>query len=277
MRHPEEPPVPERQEAQRAPHVSMPRSQRPRSGATRRTLAEMRRVSLRGRSVAYRITVSPRARRLRLVIRPETGLEVVVPHGVSIASHEAFLREKETWILATLDRLAVQTAASAPLPVVTGRTLAFAGRTLTLQVRLGAPAGRFRVALVGDVLSLTVPDADADTARRALTAWYRKQAPRVFAERLAAHNARYGYQYGRVSIKEQKSRWGSCSRLGNLNFNWRLLLAPLPVLDYVVVHELCHLKEMNHGARFWQLVARTCPTYMAQRRWLRQHGHELRI
>jgi predicted metal-dependent hydrolase len=277
MRHPSDPPVPERQEAQRAPHFSRTHPQRPRTTSPRRTLAEVRRVTLCGRSVPYRITISPRARRLRLVIRPETGLEVILPQGVPLGAHEAFLREKETWILATLDRLAMQAAASVPLPVVGGRKLAFAGRTLTLQLRTGAPAGRFRVALTGDVLSLTLPALDDETARRALTVWYRRQAQRIFGERLAAYNTRYGYRYGRVSIKEQKSRWGSCSRLGNLNFNWRLLLAPLPVLDYVVVHELCHLKEMNHSARFWQLVARTCPTYATQRRWLRQHGHELRI
>jgi predicted metal-dependent hydrolase len=277
MRQQNEPPAPDRQEAQRGPHPSAPRPRRPRSGGTRRTLAEVRRVTLRGRSIPYRITISERARRLRLVIRQETGLEVILPCGVPLTAHEAFLHEKEAWILATLDRLERQTSAAAPQPLVSGRSLSFAGRKLTLEVRAGAPSGRFRVALAGDVLTLTLPVADDETARRALEIWFRKQAPVVFAERLGMYNARYGYRYGRVSIKEQKSRWGSCSRLGNLNFNWRLLLAPLSVLDYVVVHELCHLKEMNHSARFWQLVASTCPDYMAQRRWLRQHGHELRI
>jgi predicted metal-dependent hydrolase len=80
-----------------------------------------------------------------------------------------------------------------------------------------------------------------------------------------------------VTIKEQKSRWGSCSRAGNLNFNWRLLLAPLPVLDYVLIHELAHLKELNHAPKFWRLVAAACPNYEAHRRWLREHGRTLRF
>jgi predicted metal-dependent hydrolase len=275
MRQPNKPRTPERQEAQRGLSPSVPR--RARSGSARRTLAEVRSTTMRGRTIPYRIIVSGRARRLRLVIRQETGLEVIVPHGVALTAHEPFLREKEAWILATLDRLQAQAAAAAPQPLISGRALSFAGRTLTLDVRSGAPAGRFRVVLSGDALILTLPTCDDATAHRALALWYRKQAPAIFAERLALSNVRYGYRYGRVAIKEQKSRWGSCSRLGNLNFNWRLLLAPLPVLDYVVVHELCHLKEMNHSTHFWQLVARACPDYAAQRRWLRQHGHELRI
>jgi predicted metal-dependent hydrolase len=124
-------------------------------------------------------------------------------------------------------------------------------------------------------LTLTLPEAGPVIARRALEAWYRRQADTIFAERLAHANGIYGFQYARVSVKAQKTRWGSCSKLGNLNFNWRLLLAPLSVLDYVVVHELCHLKELNHSARFWQLVARGCPDYAVHRRWLRQHGREL--
>jgi predicted metal-dependent hydrolase len=124
---------------------------------------------------------------------------------------------------------------------------------------------------------VTLPGDSQELARAALERWYRRQAAAIFAERLKACNQRYGFAYGRVSIKEQKSRWGSCSKLGNLNFNWRLLLAPFPVLDYVVVHELCHLKQLNHSQRFWQLVSVGCPDYAVHRRWLRKHGAELRF
>jgi predicted metal-dependent hydrolase len=232
---------------------------------------------LGGQHVPYILRVSARARRLRLVVRPGSGLEVVVPRGLSPAAHEPFLREKERWILATLERVTRESAAAAPQPVVEGRRLSFAGRELRLALRTGAPAGRFRAGLSSDTLTLTLPHSDPELARSALEVWYRRQAPRVFAERLHVCNQRYGFSYGRVSVKGQKSRWGSCSRLGNLNFNWRLLLAPLPVLDYVVIHELCHLKELNHGPRFWKLVALGCPDYAAHRRWLRVHGKELVI
>lgn len=234
-------------------------------------------ITLAGRSVPYTHRVSARSRGIRLVIRPERGLEVVTPRGASLARVEQVLREKARWVLATLDRVERESAVAAPPPISTGMRLPLAGGQITLAVDLGAPAGRFRARLDGDTLRLTVADTAQETLRAALEAWYRRHARAVIAERLAVCNARYSFTYGRVAIKEQKSRWGSCSRQGNLNFNWRLLLAPLPVLDYVVVHELCHLQELNHSPRFWALVAQACPEYAAHRLWLRQHGRELRF
>ena len=222
----------------------------------------------------YLLKISARARRVRLVVRPEGSLEVVIPRGVGRAAYEAVLRDKARWIVTTLERVAREQVGPPP-PLATGQRLVLAERTLTLSLRVDASQSRPRAALRGETLLLTLPQDDAAYARKVLEAWYRHQAHAIFADRLALANNAYGYRYGRVSVKSQKSRWGSCSRLGNLNFNWRLLLAPLAVLDYVVIHELCHLKEMNHGARFWQLVARACPDYAAQRRWLRQHGREL--
>ncbi len=88
-------------------------------------------------------------------------------------------------------------------------------------------------------------------------------------ERIAIYNKHYGFAFGRISIRMQKSRWGSCSRAGNLNFNYKLLDLPLEIADYIVVHELCHLKEMNHGPRFWALVAETVPEHKKLRTILR--------
>jgi predicted metal-dependent hydrolase len=87
--------------------------------------------------------------------------------------------------------------------------------------------------------------------------------------------AELGVEYRRIEIRDQRTRWGSCSPRGTLSFNWRLVLAPFEVLDYVVVHELCHLREPNHSPRFWRLVASRRPEWHAQRDWLRVHGPEL--
>lgn len=235
-----------------------------------------REVTLAGRRIPYHLRVSPRARHIRLVIRPASGLELVLPRGASAARADQILREKASWIVRTLDRLVVESV-SEPAPLITGSLLPFAGRQLRLAIETGAPAGRFHAALKDETLRLTVAEATQETTRAALVAWYRKQARTIVGERLALWNAHYRFEYARVAIKEQKSRWGSCSRQGNLNFNWRLLLAPLPVLDYVVVHELAHLKELNHSPRFWALVAQTCPDYASKRRWLRQHGRDLQF
>ena len=102
-----------------------------------------------------------------------------------------------------------------------------------------------------------------------------KRGRTVFAERAAHFAPLVGVRYGRISVRRQRSKWGSCSSQGNLNFNCLLLLAPASVLDYVVVHELCHRLEMNHSARFWQNVERVLPDYAVRRRWLKDHGQEL--
>lgn len=99
----------------------------------------------------------------------------------------------------------------------------------------------------------------------------REQARKVILERLQYWNQRYNFSYGRVAIKDHHSMWGSCSRKGNLNFNYRLLFLASELQDYVVVHELCHLKEPNHSKRFWALVATTIPDYNQQRRGLKQY------
>lgn len=103
----------------------------------------------------------------------------------------------------------------------------------------------------------------------------KKAGRQRFAERAAFFAPLLGVRYGRIAVRCQKSKWGSCSAKGNLNFNCLLLLAPQEVLDYVVVHELCHLREMNHSERFWQYVAGVLPDFRERRRWLREHGAEL--
>ena len=230
---------------------------------------------IEGKRLPYLLRVSARARVVRLVVHQASGLEVVVPRGTPQARIEQVLADKARWIDSTLERVAREASAIQPLPLADGQELPFAGRRIHLTLREDAPPGRYRASLIGDTLMLHVADGEQDTIRRSLEAWYRRQAGTVFAERLSIRNADYEFTYGRVAIKEQKSRWGSCSRKGNLNFNWRLLLAPLPVLDYVVTHELCHLKELNHSAHFWALVAHGCSDYATQRRWLRHHSRTL--
>lgn len=252
------------------PRASTPRPRRP-------DHREQRHISLSQGPQEYTLRSSGRARRVRLVIQPGGALEVVAPHGVALARVEAALREHEAWIIRTRARMATLAPVAAPAPLADGQTLPCAGRELRLNLRAGAPEGRFQARLVGDQLTLTLPRLDDTLAHSALERWYRRQAHVVIAERLAHWNAHYGFTWTRVAIKEQKTRWGSCSRRGALNFNWRLLLAPLPALDYVVIHELCHLKEPNHAAAFWSLVAETCPDYREWRGWLRVHGHELRL
>ena len=103
----------------------------------------------------------------------------------------------------------------------------------------------------------------------------RERAKSVFAERVAYFARQIDVTYGKITVRDQKTRWGSCSQAGNLNFNFRLILAPPEVLDYVVVHELCHRRQMNHSAQFWQEVAQVLPDYRKRKAWLAENGWRL--
>lgn len=120
---------------------------------------------------------------------------------------------------------------------------------------------------------------EQEKRREQLPAWTKEDyqrhqvlAGQVLRERAEYFAARMGVSFGRITIRDQKTRWGSCSARGNLNFNWRLILAPAEVLDYVVVHELAHRREMNHSERFWRLVESVLPDYVQRRSWLKKNG-----
>jgi predicted metal-dependent hydrolase len=138
----------------------------------------------------------------------------------------------------------------------------------TLQ--LSPQPGRVRVHRRGG--QLFVPDGDH---RPALERWYRRAAREEIGPRLDRACAVADTSYARLTIRGQRTRWASCSRNGAMSFNWRLLLAPEAVLDYVVWHEVCHLEVMDHSPRFWALLGRHCPDYRDQARWLRRHGATL--
>lgn len=104
---------------------------------------------------------------------------------------------------------------------------------------------------------------------------YRDKAREIFEQKVSYYAQMMGVSYGRIAIRDQKTRWGSCSGEGNLNFNWRLIFAPAGVLDYVVVHELAHRKEMNHSPRFWKVVEDTMPEYRKYQKWVKENGRGL--
>jgi len=114
-----------------------------------------------------------------------------------------------------------------------------------------------------------------DQARDVFIAWYKKQANKIIRERVEYYAQLGGYHYNKVSIKELKKIWGSCSKNRNLTFNWAIIMAPIDVLDYIVVHELSHLREFNHTQRFWREVATLMPDYEEKERWLYKNGHLL--
>ncbi|HEX2172948.1 MAG TPA: SprT family zinc-dependent metalloprotease [Dehalococcoidia bacterium] len=223
--------------------------------------------------MTFHVRRSARARYARLRASPRAGLEVVLPAGADPAEVTRLIEANQAWILTQLDRIQSPPAVEANR-LTDGATLPFLGRPVTLAVRV-RPGDFVQTALRGNTIAVEVPERDDRLIRAALEAWYRRQARRVIAEQVADINQSFGFTYQRITIKDQRSRWGSCSDRANLNFNWRLVLAPLSIIRYVVTHELAHLGELNHSPKFWALVASRCPEYQTAQAWLRQHGADL--
>ncbi len=214
--------------------------------------------------IPYTVRRSERARRVRVTVDSTRGVEVVLPRRAPEREAAAAIRELRPWIerrVRELDRARLAVAARAG-------TLPYLNRTL----RVVPERGRTRVHRRGD--ELLVP-AEPARRRSALERFYRRAAHAEIASRLDRACASAGLSYERLTIRGQRTRWASCSRSGTMSFNWRLLLAPEPVLDYVVWHEVCHLEVLDHSPRFWALLGSHCPDYREHMRWLRRQGATL--
>lgn len=228
-------------------------------------------IHLGGRLVSCSVRRSPRAKNISIRVSPDRGLEMVLPSGVKAYNIENCLKSREGWIIARLDHIEQLREKKAN----SGQVL-FLGREYDL-VPVTRHQAAATVKILDDKIFVTVQDHSPETLAEALERWYRAQARKIFEERVRSINKEAGYTVNRIFIRGQKTRWGSCSRLGNLNFNWRLIMAPLEVIDYIVIHELSHLREMNHSVNFWRLVEKFCPDYKKYRKWLRENGFSLSI
>ncbi len=205
----------------------------------------------------------------------DSGLRVTAPRWVSIAEIDAALIEKESWILRKLvewrdhaqrrERLAVKWE--------DGATVTLLGQRLVMRIDVAArgtslqPDGELRIGLP--------PDADTEQLSNAVKAWMQSQARQVFAERLAIYCPRLGVEPTRWRLSSARTRWGSCAADGSIRLNWRLVHFPIDIVDYVIVHELAHLREMNHGPRFWATVQSLLPEFESARRQLKDFPDDL--
>jgi predicted metal-dependent hydrolase len=226
-------------------------------------------VWIDGAAVAVTVKVSTRARSYRLSL-PHDGVPLLtVPKYGKWPEAKAFLDRHTEWLGERLE------ASVKPVAFVRGAIVPLRG----VNHRI-VPTGRVRGTVeVGEhegELALLVPGEAGHRARR-LTDWLKVEAARDLDKRCRVHAGNLGVGFKSISMRNQTTRWGSCSSTGKLNFNWRLILAPPFVLDYVAAHEIAHLLEMNHSQDFWDVVERTLPSMERGREWLRIHGRELMV
>lgn len=217
-----------------------------------------------GRDVPVHIRRSQRARRILLHVGVYDGkIEIVLPPGASLREGMGFAATQTDWVADQLSRI------GNAVPFADGSVFPLLGDPITIRrtdSRSALPL------LDGDELLV---GGREDTLPGRVRRWLRNRARAEIKPRADAMGQTLGRKPARISMRDTRSRWGSCSRAGNLNFSWRLVMAPEHVLNYVVAHEVAHLREMNHGDRFWSLVDTLCEDVGQARGWLRANGAEL--
>jgi hypothetical protein len=232
-------------------------------------------------SLDYQLRRSERAKKTRIVVS-DGKIEVVAPLKVSEQRIKAFVHAQRDWIEAALKRVKqrAQTIQSlAPAHYAEGVAVPYHGLKIPLTLKTTS-ARSPKVQLLPEqqfLVYLPQPQTEnsSDNIKLALENWMKQQARLQAQSYINHHSQRYQLHPRCLRIKTQKSRWGSCGPRNDINLNWLLLLAPPVVMEYVVVHELCHIQHKNHSQDFWQLVAAHMPDYLEHRHWLKQHGASL--
>lgn len=210
--------------------------------------------------------VRTRRKSVALIVKPDGSLEVRAPLRLSRRQIEDIVRDKSGWILKQQNAALKNANLFRPRPLTDGARLWFLGSIYPLRFN---DSSQSRVQF-SDGFSL--PEAAAPRAADLIASWYKVQARRILAERVDLFARLHQLHYRSIRITSARTRWGSCSQSNALSFTWRLVMAPPEIIDYIVVHELAHTVEKNHGRAFWQRVETMLPDFRVRRTWLKLNG-----
>jgi hypothetical protein len=220
-----------------------------------------RQLTIAGRHVPVTIARHRLARRYVVRVAPDGSLRLTVPRGASLAGGFAFAARQADWISREIARQRERQA-----PWVTGTLTWFRGERVAIEIV------EARAVFGSEMIALDGPGSDA---RAAIEARLRRLAEAELPARCRLLARKTGIDVAQVSVRNQRSRWGACSARGVITLNWRLVQMPPSVSDYVILHELVHVKHPNHSRRFWREVAGVCDWWREAERWLRKHGRDL--
>jgi predicted metal-dependent hydrolase len=223
-------------------------------------------VLVGSRHMPLLVVRNPRARRYLLRMRADGTARVTIPRGGSAAAAREFVDRNRPWLERQWQQM--QARPRHPAALYLGSTVLFRGELVPIQ---SDQPERFRFGTEILPLSETLTDL-----RPAIEKHLRKLAARELPARLTELAGHHGFAVKRVTVRSQRTRWGSCSQRSGISLNWRLIQTPAHVRDYIMLHELAHLRQMNHSNRFWHEVERLCPNYEAAERWLKDHRGLLR-
>jgi len=215
--------------------------------------------------------VKSKRRTVGLELASDASLIIRAPRFASFGMIQKIVEEKQDWIYKKQAIARKKHAKTAPKKFLDGEAFLYLGNSYKLFI-----IDNIEQALVFEE-NFLLSRKHLENAKEKITDWYKKQAYSKISERVQRQASLAKLQYNKVAVTNAKKRWGSCSFKGNLNFAWRLIMAPLEVIDYVVVHEIVHLKEKNHSWRFWNEVEKMFPNYKQHRKWLKDNGHLMNL
>ena len=232
-------------------------------------------INLNGKKVNYVVIKSFRSKNISLSMKEEY-LIIRAPGIISQKGIESVLRRHQNWIVNQLVKLEKEQQRESPFKLEHGTKLPLLSETYRLSLKRSNNNHYYRT-LKNFTVEICLPELTAGWIYPGIELWYRKMANRFLAERVRFFAQSMGVKYNRITIKNQRSLWGSCSRKANLNFNWRIMLLTPDEADYLIIHELAHLSEMNHSSRFWLLVKKHCPDYRTSKAFLKEKNHLLKF
>lgn len=229
-------------------------------------------------SIPYVLARSIKSKHIRISIDAR-GMRVTVPLKTAEKEADDFLKLKSSWIVKHYNMLQATKGTEKARSWETGESVMYKGEEYTIEV-LGSIKKRPTVLFDGIKFKVYVNEVligqqRNESIENAFRDWFIKRAGEILGERVTYFTGLTGSSCGSIRIKEQKTRWGSCSRKANLNFNWKLVMSPQWVFDYVVLHEVCHLRHLNHSKAFWEMVVRYYPDYKKAHEWLRKNKLQL--
>lgn len=226
-------------------------------------------------SIPYSVRYSPRAKKYRISVS-SSGVELVLPKNVPLLEASDLMFKHRAWISAQVLRIEKTKSKHAYQPPQPGIVL-YRGVPFQIEIiRNGNQKPALWINENSKIMSLIIPNRSKSSPISLLEAQLKQHARRLLKKAVQIRSDLQGVKPGLITIRDQHTRWGSCSSKGTISLNWRLIMAPLEVMDYVISHELCHLLENNHSKRFWRLVQTYCPNYLMHKEWLKENGNRLR-
>lgn len=217
---------------------------------------------------------------LSIKLDEKGNIFVRAPKGLSEQQTEKILRKKASWIITHQDSLQKLSKEKEEKRYLSGTVVYYKGEKYSLHIAKVDDKKKQKIVLTSSIenkMDIFTVYLDEKYIKNFLEMWYKEEARRIITEKVNYYESFFNRSYGNIRIKSMKTRWGSCSTKGNLNFNWKIIMAPEEVIDYLVVHELSHLLEMNHSSDFYKQLSRVLPNYKTHQKWLKENEKYLDI